>query len=359
MNTLFEIKDRDKTFYKQRLESFLPDNMIDIHTHVWLKRFRKQSSQTFARVVSWPSLVAKDNSIEDLLATYNLMFPGKKVTPLIFASIKPCDKIEEANAYISDCSHRTGSPGLLYACPWWTAEELEAKIRAGGFLGAKVYLNLSPGYIPQDEIRIFDFLPHHQLEVLDRLGLIVMLHIPRKDRFKDKVNQHQILEIHERYKNLKVIIAHVGRAYCNHDLGDAFEVLKDADRLLYDFSANTNSWVFEQLIKAVGPKRILFGSDLPILRMRMKRIERDGIYVNVVPKGLYGDVSGDKNMAEVEGIEADKLTFFMYEEIDAFRRAAESLALSRSDINDIFFENARQLIKGVMPDRKFRFDDDA
>jgi len=54
--------------------------------------------------------------------------------------------------------------------------------------------------------------------------------------------------------------------------------------MMFDFSANTNQWVFEQLIKAVGPKRILFGSDLPILRIRAKRICENGTYVNLVPK---------------------------------------------------------------------------
>jgi len=355
MQTLFEIKDVDRKCYKDYLEDFLPDNIVDMHTHVWLSKFRRSLPQSPVRAVTWPSLVAKDNSIEDLIETYRLMFPGKKVTPLIFSSVKAGDKIDEANEYISDCSHREGVPALLYACPWWSAEELELKIVEGGFLGIKVYLNLSPSYIPQNEIRILDFLPHHQLEVIDKLGLIVMLHIPRKDRFKDPVNQQQILEIHDKYKDVKLIIAHVGRAYCNDDLGDSFEVLKGADRLLYDFSANTNSWIFEQLIKAVGTKRILFGSDLPILRMRMKRIEKDGIYVNIVPKGIYGDTSGDKNMAEAEGDEAEKLTFFMYEEIKAFRKASEAASLSRKDVEDVFYNNAVNLINSVSPDNQFSF----
>ncbi len=356
MQTLFEMKDVDKKFYKERIKDFLPENIIDIHTHVWLDKFKNYGIQEPQRAVTWPSLVAKDNSIEDLFETYKLMFDGKKVTPLIFSSVKSGDKIDEANAYISDCSSRMCVPSLLYACPWWTPQELESQIVDGGFLGIKVYLNLSPSYIPENEIRIFDFLPHHQLEVIDKMGLMVMLHIPRKDRFKDPVNQQQIIEIHNRYKNLKLIIAHVGRAYCKGDLGNAFDVLKGADRLFYDFSANTNSWVFEQLIKAVGPHRILFGSDMPILRMRMKRVEKSGIYVNLVPKGMYGDVSGDKNMAEVEGEEADKLTFFMYEEIDAFRKAAQAASLSSSDIEDIFFNNAVKLIKSIAPDRRFRFE---
>ena len=44
--------------------------------------------------------------------------------------------------------------------------------------------------------------------------------------------------------------------------------------MLFDFRANTKAQVMIQLIRAVGPKRMMFGSDLPILRMAYL-IERD------------------------------------------------------------------------------------
>ena len=128
------------------------------------------------------------------------------------------------------------------------------------------------------------------------------------------------------------------------DVGNAFEVLADTERVCFDISANTNAQVFEQLLRCVGPQRVLFGSDLPITRMRMRRIERDGHYVNLVPRGLYGDVSGDPNMREVSDEEARKLTFFLYEELAAFRRAAEAEGLTRADVEDVFHNNARRLL---------------
>jgi hypothetical protein len=33
---LFDIKEVDKKFYCERLRDFLPEKIIDIHTHVWL-----------------------------------------------------------------------------------------------------------------------------------------------------------------------------------------------------------------------------------------------------------------------------------------------------------------------------------
>jgi len=95
----------------------------------------------------------------------------------------------------------------------------------------------------------------------------------------------------------------------------------------------------------MSPKRILFGSDMPRLRMRSRRICENGNYVNLVPQGLYGDVSGDSHMRVVIGEQAETLTFFMYEEIAAFWRAAEATGLGKSDIEDIFFSNAAKLLE--------------
>jgi predicted TIM-barrel fold metal-dependent hydrolase len=343
MAQLFEIKPVDKEYYESRIRDFLPDKIIDIHTHVWLEKFKSKTRSS--KLVTWPGLVARDNSVEDLIETYELMFPGKKVSPLMFSSLtSKNDDFEGGNGYITECVQKYGFAGLVFARPDWDSESLEKKIQDGNLLGVKVYLAHAPESIPKNKITIFDFLPHHQLGVLNKHGWIVMLHIPRDGRLKDTENISQMIEISNKYRNLKCIIAHVGRAYCKSDVGGAFEKLSEAQNLLYDISANTNEWVFEQLIKAVGPKRILFGSDLPILRMRMRRIEKEGRYVNLVPKGLYGDVSGDKNMGEVKGEEAEKLSFFMYEEINAFRKAAETTGLSKGDIEDVFCSNAERII---------------
>ena len=61
----------------------------------------------------------------------------------------------------------------------------------------------------------------------------------------------------------KIINIHTHLWLKEFNAGDAFEVLADTENMMFDISANTKVEVFERLIKAVGPKRILFGSDLP------------------------------------------------------------------------------------------------
>lgn len=190
---------------------------------------------------------------------------------------------------------------------------------------------------------------------MDRHGWIVMLHIPRNARLRDPLNLAQMVEIEKTYPNVKLIIAHVGRAYCAEDIGNAFEVLGETRKMRFDFSANTSTETFEHAIRSVGPKRLLFGSDLPVVRMRMRRICEGGTYINLVPKGLYGDVSADPHMREVDGADASQLSFFMYEEIDALRRASVNTGLGKDDVEAIFYGNAAEMLgEAGMPESFLR-----
>ena len=349
---LFEVKENDRRIYQEELAAFLPSRMIDIHTHIWLERLhppKKFENGQVKRTVTWPSLVAKDNSVEDLQETYRLMFPRKTVTPMMFASARS-DTLSACNEYVRESSARTGYPALYYSHPMQCGEELEDKIRAGGFLGLKSYLDLAPAYLPEAEIRIFDFFPKHQLKKMDELGAIVMLHIPRHGRLKDPVNLAQIIELKQEFPKIRLIIAHIGRAYAQSDVGNAFETLSVCPDLMFDFCANTCEYAMTKLLESVGPRRVLFGSDLPILRMRMRRIEENGNYINLIPPGLYGDPKQDSHLREVSAEEGEKMTFFMYEELLAFKRAAHTAGLTKGDLERVFYGNAHELISGAKRD---------
>lgn len=341
---LFEVTEYDTQFYKERLEEFLPPKIIDIHTHSWLEDFRIDPGDGPRRAVTWPSLVARDNPVEALAETFRLLLPGKECGALIFGFPDRTYDVDASNDYVASAGPTEGFDGLMLTQPGWDADEYAKRLDAGRFLGAKVYLNFAPEHLQGDDLRIFDFAPHHQLEVLNSRGAILMLHIPRSGRLKDPVNIADMVEIERKYPNMQTIIAHVGRAYCDSDLGDSFERLADSPGLLFDISANTNAHVFAEALRAVGPERLLFGSDLPITRMRMRRFCDQGLYVNVVPPGLYGDISGDPNMLETSLEEAQRLTFFFYEEIDAFRRAAEECSLSKEGVNQVFYANAVRVL---------------
>ena len=345
---LFEVTDVDRRVYETQLRDFLPDDLIDIHTHIWRGGpLTGGAPGEPRRTVLWPEWVAAQNPVGDLIETYRRMFPGKRVTPLMFANCGGRDATPAANRYVRDCAAQTGYPALYYSLPEQDPDELEEEITSGGYFGVKSYLDLAPSYIPEGEIRIFDFFPPAQLHRLSKMGKIVMLHIPRPGRLRDPVNLNQMMEIERNFPGVRLIVAHIGRAYTEHDLGDAFDALSGAKNMMFDFSANTCVPAMRALIRAVGPERVLFGSDLPILRMRMRRVEENKTYVNLVPPGLYGEPGQDPHLRAVSAEEGAKLTFFMYEEILAFRRAAEAVGLSSADVQRVFYGNARALLDAV------------
>ena len=344
---LFEVTPYDRRIYEEELKDFLPQKILDVHTHVWLDKYldhKPLAPGEVKRTVTWPSLVALDNSIEDLQETYRLMLPGKDVTALMFSN---SGRSQQANDYVADASRRSGFPALYFSAPEESPEEVERQIREGGFLGIKGYLSLSPKYIPEAEIRIFDFFPKAQLKKMDEMGAIVMLHIPRNGRLKDPVNLAQIMEIKQEFPNIRLIIAHIGRAYTREDVGNAFETLDKAPDLMYDFCANCCEYAITEVLRHAGPKHVMYGTDMPILRMRTHRIEENGTYINLVPPGLYGDPKQDKHLREVSAEEAEKITFFLYEELLAFKRAAKTLGLTKHDVEDIMYNNAHDLIEGA------------
>lgn len=334
------LTDYDRHVYETELKDFLPKKIIDFHIHINKNEFPLCGSDNGGS--TWTNLVYDEMQIEDLIDALQKLFPENDVTPLIFGGCKQVHSY--LNDYVKEASEKYHCPALLRSSYEMTPEYLEEQVKAGGFLGLKPYLRDCPEYIPVSEIRIFDFLTPAQLEVADKHGWIVMLHIPRSGRLKDKVNVAQLMEIEEKYPNVKLVVAHIGRAYSKEDIGDAFDVLGKTKNMYFDFTANLCDDAIKACIEAVGTKRLIFGSDLPIATMRMYRITEDGVYYNMVPRGLYGDVSKEPHMRETD--ETD-ITMMIYEQILALKRVAKELNLSAEDVKDIMYGNAKRLIDSM------------
>ena len=341
---LLNVNAYDKKFYEENLKDFLPDTFIDCHTHVWLEEFDGIPLEIENRSCSWPSMVALDNSVEDLNETNRLLFPDKKVISVLYADPKMTMDVKKNNDYVSEKAKEYNLPALYLSHPSQSAEEVEQAVLSNPcFKGLKVYLSYAPKYIPANEIRIYDFLPHEHLALANKHGWVVQLHIARSKRLADPVNYHQILEIEQKYPNIKFIIAHLGRAYANEDLGDALDFLKNSEKTIWDFTANINSYVMEKVLERFGADRFIYGTDFPIFRMKARRTVENGFYINEIPKGSLGDVSTDSHMREIDYPEADKITFFVYEEIMSCKCACEKLGLGKAEVNKIFYENSAKI----------------
>ena len=330
----YKKSDYDVKVYEEELSDFLPANIVDSHTHVYTldcKKPRKGAG-------SWPSRVAEDDSIEDIVQTYRDLFPDKKVVPVIFGT--PSGILERTNEYCRVKAKEYIYPALFITHYDMTPEFLEEEVIKGGFQGLKPYCCNCRAGVAGADAEIFDFLPEKHLKVADKYGWKVVLHISKTDRLKNPTNVKQLMEIEQKYPNVKLIVAHIGRAYSPEDFGNAFDTLKNTKNMLFDFSANVLPMATEKCINAVGTKRIIFGTDMPIAKMKMYRVCENGNYINVVPRGLYGDLTNVEHMRETD---EENITNFTYEIIRGFKKTAEKLGLTKADVADIMCYNAAKL----------------
>jgi len=335
-----KMTEYDRQVYEQELKEFLPNEFIDFHTHLGMRSFELEGKHNGGS--TWVNRVYYEMTTEDLISAYQQMFPDKKVTPLVFGDC--VHNVRQVNEYVKNACKEYHLPSLYRTSYEMTGQELEKVMKEDGFLGIKPYQTFCPPYIPANEIRIFDFLPHEHLEVMNKNGGIVMLHTPRSGRLKDALDLQQVMEIERKYPRLKLIVAHIGRAYAKEDIGDAFDLLKNTRNLHFDFTANMCDDAIEACIEAVGTKRLIFGSDLPIAIMRMYRIVENGVYYNVVPRGMYGDVRNEAHMKETD--ETD-ITIMIYEQIRALKRVATKMHLNEDDIGNIMYGNAKRILDEV------------
>ena len=342
---LLDVKPYDKQYYEEIIKPFLPEKFIDCHTHVWLMEHDPNKTLR-SGTQNWPGLVAKENSIEDLNETNRLLFPDNKVISVLYGDCAVSIDRKAVNSYVAEKAIDNGYPALYLCHPDTPAEELERIILENPvFKGIKVYLQFAPAYLPADEIRIYDFLTKEHLAVCDKHGWVVQLHIARPKRLADPVNYIQLLEIEQNYPNLQLIVAHLGRAYANEDVGDALDYLKNTEKTVWDFTASTNDWVMEQVLQRFGSDRFIYGSDVPIFRMKSRRTVENGVYINEIPQGQFPieAIRGDSHMREIPYPEAEKITFFIYEEMNACRLACQRMGLGKEDVEKIFFSNSARI----------------
>jgi len=333
--------DYDKYIYEKELFDFIPTKFIDCHIHLWKNTFTPYGSSNGG--AAWTRVMADEMNAEHLQDAFARLFPKNEVTPLVFGG---CTCVHaETNEYVAESAKKYGFPILYRTHYAMEPDELEADAKRNGFIGIKPYLTHCPSYIPIPEIRIFDFLPYEHLEVANRNGWIVMLHIARSKRLRDELNVAQLMEIEKKFPNVKLVVAHIGRAYSKQDIGDAFEILKNTKNMMFDFTANVCDDAIRACIEAVGTKRLMFGSDLPVAIMRMFRTtDETGFYYNNVPRGLYGDKFDDPHMKLSD---REDITLMIYEQILALKRVAQELKLSDSAVEDIMCGNAKRLIDDV------------
>ena len=183
----------------------------------------------------WVSEVSEPIDAAATQRCLDIVFPRREVTLVAIGPPSLDFDLEASNQYLrTECAKR-GWYSLALLRPQWSAEKLVRELAQPTVIGVKPYYSLIvPSRNSREEYLeagIFDFLPHHLLEVLNDRRAWVTLHVPRADRLGHPENIREIREIRRRYFNKQREPPEVEATYTLM-MYEAMRALKDVCREL-------------------------------------------------------------------------------------------------------------------------------
>jgi hypothetical protein len=237
--------------------------------------------------------------------------------------------------------------GTIPLDPEMSEERLASWLDKPGIIGVKPYYSMlrrRPGSrVDEMTVSIFDYCPHHLLTVLNAYGAWMTLHIPRAERMADPDNIREIKELRERYPNIVLVIAHIGRCYSTPHAQEAIPQLADDPGLYFDISAVYNPVTLRMALEYYGPDRLCWGTDNPVFYMRGRRVHEGREYFDYTS----GDFQFNKGRHEPPAVEA-QYTLYTYEALKMAKDVCEELRVDRRGVEALLFGTADRLIQRVL-----------
>ena len=332
------LTDRDTRLYEQELRPWLPQRVLDAHVHLF-PREAFPADYAFAPKSCYRRFGCQ-HTIEQCLGAAAALLPGVDFGVLCFGTPDPQADRDAAAAYCGAVSDNERVFGMTLTSPADRVEDLERRIREHRLVGYKPYRDLVTGK-DRDAVGIADMLPHRQMELADRLGLAVMLHIPRANRLADPDNQREMVEICRRYPRASIIFAHVGRAYFMQNVVGNLAAVAECANAYADVAMVNHPGVLEYTFRHFPRERILFGSDAPIAWLRGKSVEINDQYAYLMGEDYR------VGTAIYDADHAVEFTFFYYEILRGVKEAAAKAGVTRPELEALFFDNAYDLLTCV------------
>ncbi len=338
MTSPVTVTDLDARIWREELGAFVPAQVFDVHTHSfrWAHNL-DPNKNTYGHGQIYGSPF-EETTFAVLDACDAALFPSRQVRRLVFPfPFAQCD-FAAANEFIADqVAQAPGSAALMLVHPSMSAEYVEATVRRHGFLGLKPYRFYSTTG-DAVECRITDFMAEPHIAVADRYGLIIMLHLSKRLGIADPQNQRDLLDLTQRYPNVRWILAHCARSYSAWGIERAAQTLRDLPHVLFDTSSVCESDAFDALYSAVGMERVMYGSDdAPVGVWRGKYVTWGYAWAYLSPD------NHQFNLSHCDG----RMTFTRYEQLRGMRRAAARYGATHQQIADHFCGTAERLVEAT------------
>lgn len=328
--------ERNRIIWEEELEDFVPESVLDFHAHV----FHAETIPSGCEPYSCAGHALPSYDLNALSQDMAELYPGRDTSAVVFG----LPHVEYDRVSNNDYAGRAADKKRFFPLRLFdpledTPEAVETDLASGRFLGLKPYLN----YLRKDDpntVEIAEMLPGWAMEIVNAHGLLVMLHIPRKERLADPLNQKQLVALCGAYPEARIVLAHVGRAYFLKNVQGNLDALAGLPNLYFDLAMVSNPEVLEYVFTVAPRERILYATDLPIAVAPGKSVEINNQYTYVTPVPWHLSISDDHG----------KLVFtsFLYEELRGIRKAVERCGLGKDFVEAVFCGNGRQLLDSVL-----------
>jgi predicted TIM-barrel fold metal-dependent hydrolase len=335
MSVSLSLHDVDRRIWEEELAGFVPEKVFDVHTHVYRWAFNLDPHKETGPYKAFAGEDYAEATWELANAVDAALMPGREVHRLSFPfPFSPQCDFAASNEFIAEQTRVDPQSGaLMLVRPGMTADDVEAEVERRGFLGFKPYRFYSS---TGDAVncRICDFMPEHLIELAHRRGLIIMMHLSKRDAIADADNIADLLRLCETYPNARWILAHCARSYSSWAIEKAAPSIRGLPNVWYDTSSVCESDAIDALISTVGVERVMYGSDdIPVGVMRGKYISFGFAWADLSEK------NHSLNLSHCE----PRMTFTRYEQLRAMLRACRRLGLSRAQVGAMFHDTAAEL----------------
>jgi len=314
----------------EELQSQLPSRVFDAHAHLY--RVADLGAPVPPVIAHGPAEAGyevwqrqTEQSLGEGRTRGGLFFPFPA---------RDCD-IAHANEFLlQQLAPRPDSRALLLISPESSPERMAELAQHPQVAGLKCYHVFSK-HQPTFESPIGGYLPTWAWRLCDEKGLAIMLHLVCAHAFADPQNQEDIVALCRRHPGAKLVLAHAARGFNAEDTRRGVTSLRGLENVWFDTAAICEPGALIAILNEFGPRRLLWGSDFPVLQQRGKCVSvGDGFsWINPSRSDTHPDAP------------AISTTLVGLESLRALLIAADEFGLNADDLQDIFHDNAVRLLQ--------------
>lgn len=328
-NWTFQAEDEQVA---QELQTFIPDRIFDAHAHIYrVADLNLEQKTVFSEHANEVSIDLWRQQQERHLGV------GKMSGGLFFPipALK-ADNIAQNDYLKEQLDHHADSRGLIIVQPNDDQEQIANHFQHKQIIGLKVYHIYSPDK-PTWQSTVKSFAPEWMWQLAHEHEGIILLHMVKDRAISDKDNQNEIRELCQKYPGVKLILAHCARSFHARD-AKGVQALRGLENIWFDMSGICEAEPIEQLLYEFGPRKMMWGSDLPVSEIRGRSVTLGDGFSWLQAESLQQEIACAHAKPILVGLES----------LLALRRAADSCGLNGEDIEDIFYHNAID-VTGISP----------